>query len=80
MFRYKVDVLERLKIAGYSSYRILKTGLINSTAMQKLRRGEMIAWEQLNRICNVLNCQLGDIIEHIPDESQGRNTSDLPAE
>ena len=80
MFRYKVDVLERLKIAGYSSYRILKTGLINSTAMQKLRRGEMIAWEQLNRICNVLNCQLGDIIEHIPDETQGRTKSDLPAE
>lgn len=70
MFRYKVDVLERLKIAGYSSYRILKTGLINSTAMQKLRRGEMIAWEQLNRICNVLRCQPGDIIEHIPDENE----------
>lgn len=67
-FRYKIDVLAALKSAGYTSYRIRKDGLINQTALQKLREGKMIAWEQLNTICNLLNCQPGDILEHVEDE------------
>lgn len=63
--RYKVDILERLKDAGYSSYRIRKEGLVNQTALQKLREGRLIAWEQLDNICGLLNCQPGDLIEHV---------------
>ena len=67
-FRYKIDVLAALKGAGYTSYKIRQEGIINQTALQKLREGKMIAWEQLNTICNLLQCQLSDIIEHIVDE------------
>lgn len=66
--RYKLDVIAALKDAGYTSYKIRKEQLINQTALQKIREGKMIAWEQLNAICNLLNCQPGDLIEHVPDE------------
>lgn len=66
--RYKLDVIAALKEAGYTSYKIRKEQLINQTALQKIREGKMIAWEQLNTICNLLHCQPGDLIEHIPDE------------
>lgn len=34
--------------AGYTSYKIRKEQIINQTALQKLREGKMIAWEQFN--------------------------------
>lgn len=67
-FRYKVDVIALLKEAGYTSYKIRKEQIINQTALQKLREGKMIAWEQLNIVCKLLHCQLGDLIEYIPEE------------
>lgn len=66
MFRYKLDVITELKRAGYSSYRIRKEGTINQTALQKLRDGKMIAWDQLDIICTTLHLQPGDLIEHVP--------------
>ncbi len=66
--RYKVNVIEMLKSKGYSSYRIRKERLINQTALQKLREGKMIAWDQLNVICKLLDCQPGDLLEYTPDE------------
>lgn len=67
-FRYKVDVIALLKEAGYTSYKIRKEQIINQTALQKLREGKMIAWEQLNIVCKLLHCQPGDLIEYIPEE------------
>lgn len=64
-FCYKVDVVQALKDAGYTSYRIRQEGIINQTALQKLREGKMIAWEQLDRICGILQCQPGDIVERV---------------
>lgn len=66
--RYKVDVLEKLKDAGYSSYRIRKEAVINQAALQKLREGRLIAWEQLATVCRLLGCQPGDLIEYVDDD------------
>ena len=67
-FRYKVDVVEKLKEAGYSSYRIRKEATINQAALQKLREGKMIAWDQFDIVCGLLKCQPGELIEHISNE------------
>ena len=65
--RYKINILAALKDAGYSSYRIQKEQIINNVALQKLREGKLISWEQLDRICVILHCQPGDLVEHIDD-------------
>lgn len=64
------SVLNKLMAAGYSSYRIRKEGLINQTALQRLRENKLISWEQLASICALLNCQPGDLIEYVPDEKK----------
>lgn len=71
--RYKVDVIAALKAAGFTSYRIRQEKLINQTALQKLREGRMIAWEQLENICRLLKCQPGDLIEYV-DEAPAPGT------
>lgn len=65
---YKVDVLSKLKEAGYSTYRIRKERLLGEATIQKLRSGEPVSWENVATLCNLLHCQPGDIMEYVEDE------------
>ena len=66
--RYKIDVLEALKDAGYSSTRLRKEKLMGESYMTQLRRGEMVSWKTIETICRLLNCQPGDLVEYVPGE------------
>ena len=66
--KYKVDIMEKLKAAGYSSYRIRKDKLLGEATVQKLRTGEAVSWENISKICELLQCQPGDLLEHISDK------------
>lgn len=65
--RYKIDVLEALKDAGYSSTRLRKEKLLGESYMTQLRHGEMVSWKTIETICRLLNCQPGDLVEYAPD-------------
>ena len=65
--RYKVDILAELKKKGYSSTRIREEKLIGQSYLQQLRRGELVSWKTLDTICSLLECQPGDLIEHIEE-------------
>lgn len=68
MFVYKINVIESLKNSGYNSTRILKENILSQSAMQKLRKNEMVGIKTLEQLCALLNLQPGDIIEYVPDE------------
>ncbi|MGM9628212.1 MAG: helix-turn-helix domain-containing protein [Faecousia sp.] len=61
---YKMDILAALKDAGYSSYRIRKEKLLGEATLQKIRNGELVSWENVSTICQLLKCQPGDIVEY----------------
>ncbi|MBR5007285.1 MAG: helix-turn-helix transcriptional regulator [Clostridia bacterium] len=63
--KYKIDVLQSLKEAGYSTYRIRKEKILGEATLQKLRKGEMVSWENINTLCELLGCQPGDIVEYV---------------
>ena len=69
--RYKIDVLAALKAAGYSTYKIRGTkdspALLSESTVQKLRKRQSISWDNIEKICKLLNCQPGDLIEYVPD-------------
>jgi putative transcriptional regulator len=71
MIVYKVDVLEMLKNTGYSSYRLRKEKIMGESMMQKIRNGELMSWEALSRVCDLLNCQPGDILEYKKEKLEG---------
>ena len=66
--KFKDDVLEMLKDAGYTTYRIKKVKLLAESTVQKLRNDEMVSIDNISRLCQVLQCQPGDIIEFVPEE------------
>jgi putative transcriptional regulator len=62
--RYKIDVLAALKEAGYSSYRLRKERLLSESTLQKLRDGIIVSTDVIEQLCELLNCQPGDLLEH----------------
>ena len=66
--RYKINILEALKEAGYNTNQIRKERIMGQATLQQLRNGELVSWKNIETICNLLNCQPGDIMEYIPDE------------
>ncbi len=65
--RYKIDVLEALKEKGFTTYILRKESKLSQSTIQKLREGKGIAWENLENLCALLDCQPGDIIEYAKD-------------
>lgn len=67
---FKYDKLFKLlKEKGISSYRIRKENIISQAALTKMKNGEgNIDTRTLERLCEVLKCQPGDIMEYVQSE------------
>lgn len=65
MLVYKVDIMDELKKAGYSSYRIRRENILGQATITALNQKRGISWSSLERICELLNCQPNDLIESI---------------
>ena len=63
--RYKVNVLAQLKEAGYNTSRIRKEKIMGEAMLQKIRSGQMVSWATLETICDLLDCQPGDLVEFV---------------
>lgn len=65
--KYKKDVIKALKEAGYNTGRIRREKIIGESMLQKLREGQMVSWATLEKICKLLDCQPGDLIEYLEE-------------
>lgn len=70
--KYKIDVIEALKVAGYSTYKIRKEKIMSESTLQKFRNGEIVNADNMAIICKLLSCQPGDILEYV--EPDGENS------
>ena len=67
--QYKVNILNALKEKGYNTNRIRTEGLLSQSTLQKLREGKGLSWENIERICGLLECQPGDLIEYVQENN-----------
>lgn len=65
--KYKIDIMKALKEAGYTTIILREEHHIGESAMTKFRRGEYVSLDIINRVCKLLNCQPGDIMEYVDD-------------
>ena len=68
---YKVDVLAKLKEAGYNTNRIRKEKIMGESMLQKLREGQMVSWATMETLCELLDCQPADLIEYVKETAEG---------
>ena len=69
--QFKIDILEALKNKGYTSYILRKENILSQSTIQKLREGKGLAWDNLERLCTLLECQPGDLIEYVGETEGG---------
>ena len=62
--RYKINVLDALKEKGYTTYTLRKEKLLSESTIQKLREGEGVAWDNLDTLCRLLNCDISELLEY----------------
>ena len=74
--QYKFNILTELKKAGYSSYKLQKENILGQQTIQKIRQGIVVYGTTLEKLCELLNCQPGDILEYIPDEQDNNQSND----
>lgn len=68
--QYRIDVLAALKAAGYNTAKLRKEKLLSESTIQKFRDKLPVSWENLETLCKLLNMQIGDIVEYVPDEAE----------
>ena len=65
--RYKLDILAELKERGYNTTRIRREKLLAESTLQAIRTGKMVSIENISRICSMLQCQPGDLLEYVEE-------------
>ena len=65
--RYRIDTLSALKDKGYSSYRLANEKIFGNGSIQKLRHGEVLGIDGIATLCDLLNCQPGDLLEFVKE-------------
>lgn len=66
---YKIDILAALKEKGYNTTRIRREKILAESTVQALRSEKTVSLENIARICELLNCQPGDLLEYTPTEN-----------
>lgn len=66
----KYDPLWRtLKEKGISQYQLIKDYGIDKAQLQRLRQNLVVKTLILNRLCQILNCRIEEIMEYVPDDN-----------
>ena len=65
------DMLRKLSEAGWSAYRLQKERQISNGTISRIRAGESISTATIDKICELCNCQPGDLMQYTPKEKDG---------
>lgn len=67
--------LGNTKEKGLSTYTLRVKFQISGSTVQRLRKNMSVSTNTLDDLCNLLDCSLSEIAEHVPNEEQhGENT------
>lgn len=65
--RYKMDILAELKEKSYNTNRLRKEKLLGESTIQQLRENKLVSWNNIDKLCRLLECQVGDIVEYVEE-------------
>lgn len=74
MIYFKCNVLFALKSKGYTSYKLINKKILSAGTVTKIRNNDAIklSLSTIDKICELLCCQPGDILEYVPDAEHRR--------
>lgn len=57
-----------MKVRGATTYTLQVKGEISSSTVRRLKAGESVSTNTLDALCRILECELSEIVEYIPDK------------
>ena len=63
-------LFDLLKANNRSSTLWLRKNGVYAATVDKLKKNERVNTDTINKLCKLLNCQPGDIMEYVEDESE----------
>lgn len=72
MIKYKRDIIKMMAEKGVTTYLIRKNKIFTESQLQQLRNGKLVTQDVLDRICTILECQPGFLLEYEPDEKNNK--------
>ena len=52
---------------GATTYTLQVKGQISSSTIRRLKAGESVSTNTLDALCKILQCELHDVVEYLPD-------------
>lgn len=53
-----------------TNVEVRKAAHVSPSTFSKMKKNEYVALEVLDKICNILDCEICDIVERVPDEKE----------
>lgn len=51
-----------------TTYTLQNKGQISSSTVRRLKAGESVSTNTLDALCRLLECEISDIVEYLPDQ------------
>lgn len=59
---------ETMKQKGVSQYKLTKEYCISSGQLDRLRKNGNVSTYTLNTLCEILDCEVEDIVQYVPEK------------
>ena len=67
MISYR-PLYESLFKRGITEYHLIYKQGLSANTLHRIKHGEAITTKTINVLCEILECEVSDIIEYVPDE------------
>lgn len=64
-------LLQKLSEHGWSTYRLQKEKKISNGTIMRIRAGQSISTETIDTVCELCECQPGDLMRYEPTKKEG---------
>lgn len=69
MIKYKRNIIAMLAEKGLTTYVIRQNKIFTEGQLQQMRSDKLVTQDTLDKLCAILECQPGFLLEYVPDEN-----------
>lgn len=77
MIRYKRNIIGMLAEKGMTTYVIRQNKIFTEGQLQQMRTDKLVTQDTLDKLCAILECQPGFLLEYVPDENSKKVEENL---
>ena len=63
-------LFQTMEKRGITQYDLYTRHNVNRSLLDRLRKNKNVEINTIDKLCNILQCSVEDIMEHVPDENK----------